>query len=132
LQTLLVGVLVSIGVLILVCLAAIVYYHKRRRPTMQRIARVRSKVYSRLYSRDKYERPVTKKDFVEMADELLSAEVVKGEDQVENDAGEELEKQQGIRQICGGYTKQVGAPTVPSAVIWKTCGVTNVLVIVGK
>jgi hypothetical protein len=31
---------------------------------------------------------------------------------------------------AGSYSsvsKQVGAPTVPSAVIWKTCGVTNVL-----
>jgi hypothetical protein len=29
---------------------------------------------------------------------------------------------------CGiQRSEQVGAPTVPSAVIWKTCGVTNVL-----
>ncbi len=58
---------------IIFCLAAIYYYH-RRRPQLQRIASLRSKVYTKIYSRDKYERPVSKKEFAERADQLLEQE----------------------------------------------------------
>ena len=67
--------LVFLCVLILICVVAAVYYRRRRRLSppapLQRIARVRSKVYTRLYPKEKYERPLPKKDFVAKVEELL-------------------------------------------------------------
>ena len=73
------GVLFCACVFLLMVILAAVYYHRRRwrrRMTpapapLQRIARVRSKVYTRLYPREKYERPLGKKEFVAKAEELL-------------------------------------------------------------
>ena len=75
LEAILIGVLVCVCVLILICMLATAYYHRRRRMTppapLQRIARVRSKVYTRLYPKEKYERPLAKREFVVRAEDLL-------------------------------------------------------------
>ena len=55
---------------------------------LQRIARVRSKVYIRLYPKEKYERPLGKKEFVAKAEELLRL----AEDEVEVTAGESFQE----------------------------------------
>ena len=81
-MAILIGVLVCVSVLILMCTLATVHYHRRRRLTppaptatasapLQRIARVRSKVLTRLYPKEKYERPLAKKEFVAEVEELL-------------------------------------------------------------
>ena len=82
--------LVCVCVLILTCVvAAAVYYRRRRRLSppapLQRIARVRSKVYTRLYPKEKYERPLAKKDFVDKVEELLRV----AEDEAAGVIGEE-------------------------------------------
>ena len=81
--------LVCVCVLILTCVVAAVYYRRRRRLSppapLQRIARVRSKVYTRLYPKEKYERPLAKKDFVDKVEELLHV----AEDEAPGVMGEE-------------------------------------------
>ena len=83
--------LVCVSVLILICIFATVYYRRRRRTPpapapLQRIARVRSKVYTRLYPKEKYERPLAKKEFVAKAEELLRLGE-EGEEEEEEDGG---------------------------------------------
>ncbi len=65
--------LAIVGVFILACAAALVYFH-RKQPNLPRLQRVRSKVYSRLYSRERYERPVKKANFLEHVGHLLQQE----------------------------------------------------------
>lgn len=74
----LVVALCVLGVLVILCAAALFYYHRRR--PINRIQRVRSKVYSRLYSKDRYERPVPKREFVKRVGELLEKEAESEED----------------------------------------------------
>ena len=51
-----------LAALALVILAAVIYYHRKR--PIQRLQRARSRVYSRIYPRERYERPFTKDDFL--------------------------------------------------------------------
>ena len=48
-------------------------YFFRKRP-IHRLQRVRSKVYSRLYSKDKYERPIPRSEFLTRVGAMLQAE----------------------------------------------------------
>ena len=52
-----------VSILLLGMIGALIYYYRRR--PLQRLQRARSRVYSRLYSRDKYFRPILKSDFVD-------------------------------------------------------------------
>ena len=60
-----------LAVLALVILAGVIYYHRRR--PIQRLQRARSRVYSKLYPREKYERPYAKDEFVR---KLLTQELI--------------------------------------------------------
>jgi hypothetical protein len=60
-----------LAVLALVILAGVIYYHRRR--PIQRLQRARSRVYSKLYPREKYERPYAKDEFVH---KLLTQELI--------------------------------------------------------
>ncbi len=71
-QTALVAALCVLDALAALCLLALLYYHRRR--SLNRIQRVRSKVYSRLYSRERYERPVSKAELARRVGELLLKE----------------------------------------------------------
>ena len=51
-----------LAALALVILAAVIYYHRKR--PIQRLQRARSRVYSRIYPRERYERPYTKDEFL--------------------------------------------------------------------
>ena len=51
-----------LAVLALFILAGVIYYHRKK--PIQRLQRARSRVYSKIYPREKYERPFTKEDFV--------------------------------------------------------------------
>ena len=62
---------------------------------LQRIARVRSKVYTRLYPREKYERPLGKKEFVAKAEELLRLAEDEIEIEVEGTAAGESSFEEG-------------------------------------
>ena len=70
LTTGLVVVLVVLGVLLVLCLALVIFYHRRKAP----LNRVRSKVYSRLYSKDRYGRPISKTAFMDKVAEMLNEE----------------------------------------------------------
>ena len=106
----LVVALCVLGALVALCAAALVYYHRRR--PINRIQRVRSKVYSRLYSRDRYERPIPKRDFIRRAGELLEKE------------DEEKQGADGGRGGDGGFSDGVGgrramAPMTPLRVEYE-------------
>ena len=78
-EAILIGVLASVSLIILVSIVAIICYHRSRRtPTdpFQHIAHVRSKVYTRIYSKEKYERPMAKKDLVVRIQDLLHLDEV--------------------------------------------------------
>ena len=78
-EAILIGVLASVSLIILVSIVAIICYHRSRTtPTdpFQHIAHVRSKVYTRIYSKEKYERPMAKKDLVVRIQDLLHLDEV--------------------------------------------------------
>ena len=56
--------------LLALAFAAAVFYYYRRRP-LQRLQRARSRVYCRLYSKDKYFRPIPKAGLVDKVNKCL-------------------------------------------------------------
>ena len=105
--------LVCVSVLILICIFATVYYRRRRRTPpapapLQRIARVRSKVYTRLYPKEKYERPLAKKEFVAKAEELLRLGE-EGEEEEENGGPGKNTSFQGIEPLERRISAKVSA-----------------------
>lgn len=58
-----IGVTLSVLILLALCLIIAILYYLRRSP-IEKIQRARSRVYSRLYSKDKYVRPYDKSTFM--------------------------------------------------------------------
>lgn len=51
-----------LAILALAILGGVIYYHRKK--PIQRLQRARSRVYSKIYPREKYERPFVKDDFM--------------------------------------------------------------------
>ncbi len=99
-----------LGILVLLCVIVLVYYLKRR--PMGRLQRVRSKVYSRLYSRDRYEKPIPKAEFIKRAGDLL-----RRHEEVEEEEGDGRGSQDGLhwerRRPRSISSTSASAPTCP-------------------